>query len=157
MARYRNANCKLCRREGEKLFLKGSRCLSDKCAIERRQFPPGQHGNDRRRKNSPYGIQLREKQKIRRIYGILEKQFRNYFKKADRKTGVTGEILLQLYRHRRARYLESGKSTTGDVVQCPAGSLCLGDTEDVQSGYVRADLGVRGRVKHEAVGGVAVR
>ncbi len=96
MARYRNANCKLCRREGEKLFLKGSRCLSDKCAVERRQFPPGQHGNDRRRKISPYGIQLREKQKIRRIYGILEKQFRNYFKKADRKVGVTGEILLQL-------------------------------------------------------------
>lgn len=96
MARYRKANCKLCRREGEKLFLKGSRCLSDKCAIERRQFPPGQHGNDRRRKISPYGIQLREKQKIRRIYGVLEKQFRNYFKKADRKVGVTGEILLQL-------------------------------------------------------------
>ncbi|MFH2050015.1 MAG: 30S ribosomal protein S4 [bacterium] len=96
MARYRNANCKLCRREGEKLFLKGSRCLSDKCAIERREFPPGQHGNDRRRKISPYGIQLREKQKIRRIYGVLEKQFRNYFKKADRKVGVTGEILLQL-------------------------------------------------------------
>lgn len=96
MARYRKANCKLCRREGEKLFLKGSRCLSDKCAIERRQFPPGQHGNNRRRKISPYGIQLREKQKIRRIYGVLEKQFRNYFKKADRKTGVTGEILLQL-------------------------------------------------------------
>ena len=81
MARYRKANCKLCRREGEKLFLKGSRCLSDKCAIERRQYPPGQHGNNRRRKISPYGIQLREKQKIRRIYGILEKQFRNYFKK----------------------------------------------------------------------------
>jgi len=96
MARYRKANCKLCRREGEKLFLKGSRCLSDKCAIERRQFPPGQHGNNRRRKISPYGIQLREKQKIRRIYGVLEKQFRNYFKKADRKVGVTGEILLQL-------------------------------------------------------------
>ena len=96
MARYRKANCKLCRREGEKLFLKGSRCLSDKCAIERRQFPPGQHGNNRRRKISPYGIQLREKQKIRRIYGVLEKQFRNYFKKADRRTGVTGETLLQL-------------------------------------------------------------
>ncbi len=96
MARYRKANCKLCRREGEKLFLKGPRCLSSKCAIERRQFPPGQHGNNRRRKISPYGIQLREKQKIRRIYGVLEKQFRNYFKKADRKTGVTGEILLQL-------------------------------------------------------------
>ncbi|MEA2030663.1 MAG: 30S ribosomal protein S4 [candidate division Zixibacteria bacterium] len=96
MARYREASCKLCRREGEKLFLKGTRCLSDKCAIERRQYAPGQHGMSRRRKISPYGIQLREKQKIRRIYGVLEKQFRNYFKKADLKSGVTGEILLQM-------------------------------------------------------------
>lgn len=96
MARYRDANCKLCRREGEKLFLKGARCLSDKCAIERRQYPPGQHGKNLRRKVSSYGLQLREKQKIRRTYGVLEKQFRNYFKKADRKTGITGEILLQL-------------------------------------------------------------
>ncbi len=96
MARYREANCKLCRREGEKLFLKGARCLTDKCAIERRPFAPGQHGQGRRRKISPYGLQLREKQKIRRIYGVLEKQFRNYFIKADRKKGVTGEILLQM-------------------------------------------------------------
>ena len=96
MARFRDANCKLCRREGEKLFLKGTRCLSDKCSIERRQYAPGQHGRSHRRKISPYGVQLREKQKIRRIYGILEKQFRNYFKKADRKPGVTGEILLQM-------------------------------------------------------------
>ncbi len=96
MARYREANCKLCRREGEKLFLKGTRCLSDKCAIERRQYAPGQHGRSHRRKISPYGIQLREKQKIRRIYGVLERQFRNYFKRADRKQGVTGEILLQI-------------------------------------------------------------
>lgn len=97
MARYRDANCKLCRRESEKLFLKGARCYTDKCAIERRPQVPGQHGNARmRRKVSPYGLQLREKQKVRRIYGVLEKQFRNYFKKADRRTGVTGEILLQL-------------------------------------------------------------
>jgi small subunit ribosomal protein S4 len=97
MARYTDANCKLCRREGEKLFLKGSRCLSDKCAIERRPFPPGQHGgNMRRRKVSPYGEQLREKQKVRRTYGLLEKQFRNYFKKADAKQGITGEELLQM-------------------------------------------------------------
>jgi len=96
MARYRDANCKLCRREGEKLFLKGTRCQTDKCAIERRPFAPGQHGQGRRRKVSPYGLQLREKQKIRRIYGVLEKQFRNYFIKADHKQGVTGEILLQL-------------------------------------------------------------
>jgi len=96
MARYHDANCKLCRREGEKLFLKGARCLSDKCALERRPYAPGQHGKNMRRKISSYGVQLREKQRIRRTYGVLEKQFRNYFKKADRKTGITGEILLQL-------------------------------------------------------------
>ena len=96
MARYRDANCKLCRREGEKLFLKGTRCLSDKCAVERRQYVPGQHGQRMRRKISPYGVQLREKQKVKRAYGLLEKQFRNYFKRADKKIGVTGEILLQL-------------------------------------------------------------
>jgi small subunit ribosomal protein S4 len=97
MARHTGADCKLCRREAEKLFLKGSRCLSDKCAVERRPQPPGQHGGQRmRRKVSPYGLQLREKQKCRRTYGILERQFRNYFKKADRKSGVTGQVLLQL-------------------------------------------------------------
>lgn len=96
MARYRDANCKLCRREGEKLFLKGSRCLSDKCAIERRQYPPGQHGQSMRRKISAYGLQLREKQKMRRAYGLLETQFHNYFKKADMMPGITGETLIQL-------------------------------------------------------------
>ena len=100
MARYRDANCKLCRREGEKLFLKGSRCLTDKCAFERRAFAPGQHGQNMRRKVSSYGLQLREKQKVRRIYGVFEKQFRNYFKRADRKEGITGEILLQLLESR---------------------------------------------------------
>lgn len=100
MARYRDANCKLCRREGEKLFLKGTRCLSDKCAFERRSYAPGQHGQSFRRKVSSYGMQLREKQKIRRSYGLLEKQFHNYFEKADRQTGVTGEILLQLLERR---------------------------------------------------------
>lgn len=100
MARYRDANCKLCRREGEKLFLKGSRCLSEKCSYERRAYGPGQHGQNMRRKISSYGLQLREKQKVRRIYGVLEKQFRNYFKKADRKTGITGEILLQMLESR---------------------------------------------------------
>jgi small subunit ribosomal protein S4 len=96
MARYTDANCKLCRREGEKLFLKGTRCLSQKCAVERRQVAPGQHGRMMRRKVSSYGLQLREKQKVRRTYGVLEKQFRNYFKEADLRTGITGEILLQL-------------------------------------------------------------
>ena len=79
MARYRDANCKLCRREGEKLFLKGSRCFSERCAFERRPNPPGQHGANMRRKVSEYGLQLREKQKVRRLYGLLEKQFHRYF------------------------------------------------------------------------------
>jgi len=98
MARYLDANCKLCRREGTKLFLKGERCFTDKCAVERRAFAPGQHGRNagRRRKTSDYNMQLREKQKVKRIYGLLEKQFRNYFVKASRKSGVTGENLLQL-------------------------------------------------------------
>lgn len=96
MARYRDPNCKLCRREGEKLFLKGSRCFSDKCSFERRSFAPGQHGASMRRKVSGYGLQLREKQKVRRIYGILEKQFHNYFEKAEQEKGVTGENLLRL-------------------------------------------------------------
>ena len=100
MARYRDANCKLCRREGEKLFLKGARCLTDKCAIERRQYAPGQHGQNMRRKASAYGLQLREKQKVRRTYGILERQFRNYFKAADAKSGITGETLIQFLERR---------------------------------------------------------
>ena len=100
MARYRDANCKLCRREGEKLFLKGARCTSEKCAIERRQYGPGQHGQSFRRKVSSYGLQLREKQKVRRTYGVLERQFHNYFKKADAKAGVTGENLVQFLERR---------------------------------------------------------
>jgi small subunit ribosomal protein S4 len=94
MARYRGSVCRLCRREGEKLFLKGSRCYSEKCAIERRNFPPGQHGFGMRRKISDYGVQLREKQKVKRIYGLLEKQFHTYYVKAARQKGVTGENLL---------------------------------------------------------------
>ncbi|UCD93564.1 MAG: 30S ribosomal protein S4 [Candidatus Zixiibacteriota bacterium] len=96
MARYREANCKLCRREGEKLFLKGHRCMTDKCSYERRTYAPGQHGQRMRYKISDYGKQLREKQKVRRIYGILERQFRNYFARAEKRKGITGEILLQL-------------------------------------------------------------
>ncbi len=93
MARYREANCRLCRREGEKLFLKGERCYSEKCAIEKRNFPPGQHGQGRK-KLSEYGIQLREKQKAKRFYGLQETQFRNLFDKATRKSGKAGENLL---------------------------------------------------------------
>ncbi|MDM7915455.1 MAG: 30S ribosomal protein S4 [Candidatus Eisenbacteria bacterium] len=96
MARYTGPVCRLCRREGIRLYLKGDRCYTEKCAIERRGYVPGEHGRDRRTKETPYGQQLREKQKARRIYGIMERQFRNYFEKAERKKGVTGEILLQL-------------------------------------------------------------
>lgn len=99
MARYLDSVCKLCRRENIKLFLKGERCLTNKCAMDKRSFPPGQHGQ-RRPKFSTYGIQLREKQKVKRIYGVLEKQFRSYFKAADRKKGITGENLLQLLERR---------------------------------------------------------
>ena len=95
MARYKDAVCRLCRREGMKLFLKGSKCFSEKCPIEKRNFAPGQHGKDRRPKVAGYGLQLREKQKAKRIYFTLEKQFRNYFEKAAKAKGVTGEQLLQ--------------------------------------------------------------
>lgn len=94
MARYSGPVCKICRREGMKLFLKGERCLSDKCAYERRPYPPGEHGR-RRIKASEYQKQLREKQKVKRTYGIMEKQFRGYYKKAAQKKGITGENLLQ--------------------------------------------------------------
>jgi small subunit ribosomal protein S4 len=94
MARYRDAKCRLCRREGMKLFLKGARCFTDKCAIERRNYPPGQHGLNRG-KLTAFGIQLREKQKAKRIYGVLETQFRGYFYAAEREKGITGENLLK--------------------------------------------------------------
>ena len=93
MARYLGPVCRLCRREGMQLYLKGDRCYTDKCAIDRRHYPPGQHGQ-RRSKVSDYGTQLREKQKVRRIYGVLEKQFSSYFEKAERQKGVTGTNLL---------------------------------------------------------------
>ena len=99
MARYTGPVCRLCRREGLKLYLKGDRCFSDKCAIDRRNYAPGQHGQ-RRAKQSEYGMQLREKQKVRRVYGVLENQFSNLFKKADRQTGITGENLLRLLERR---------------------------------------------------------
>jgi len=95
LARYTGAVCRLCRREGMKLFLKGAKCFSEKCPIEKRNFAPGQHGKDRKAKVVGYGLQLREKQKAKRIYFTLEQQFRNYFERAARKPGVTGELLLQ--------------------------------------------------------------
>ncbi|MFA5099297.1 MAG: 30S ribosomal protein S4 [Candidatus Omnitrophota bacterium] len=101
MARYTDAVCRLCRRQQEKLFLKGNRCNTDKCAVNKRNFPPGQHGNAKTRmKLSNYGLQMREKQKVKRIYGVLESQFRSYFALASKSKGVTGKVLLQ-YLERR--------------------------------------------------------
>ena len=100
MARYTDPSCRLCRRERQKLFLKGTKCFTEKCPVERRGFPPGQHGQSRRTKISEYGVQLREKQKIRRTYGLMEKQFRNYFTKALQQTGRTGETLVKFLERR---------------------------------------------------------
>lgn len=143
MARYIGPKCRQCRREGEKLFLKGEKCFSGKCAMENRAFPPGQHGQ-RRGRLSDYASQLREKQKLRRIYGILEKQFRNYYKQADRTKGSTGENLLQLLEGRldnvvfrmgfgssrvEARQLVRHKAITvnGNKVTIPSSQVKPGD------------------------------
>jgi len=144
MATYHGDKCRQCRREGEKLFLKGSRCYTEKCAIERRAYAPGEHGKDRRSKETNYGQQLRMKQKARRIYRILEAQFRNYFHKAESHKGVTGENLLLLLERRldnivyrlgfapsrsaarqivRHRHIEVG----GRVVDIPSYSVRVGD------------------------------
>ena len=100
MARYRGSVCRLCRREGVKLYLKGARCYTEKCAIERRNYQPGQHGQARRPRVTEYGTQLREKQKLRRVYGLTERQFRGYFSQATRQRGMTGENLLRLLEQR---------------------------------------------------------
>jgi small subunit ribosomal protein S4 len=100
MARYTGSSCKLCRRERQKLFLKGNKCLSEKCPLDKRNYIPGQHGLTRRTKFSEYGVQLREKQKVKRIYGMLETQFRNYFEKATRQKGITGSNLIKLLERR---------------------------------------------------------
>jgi small subunit ribosomal protein S4 len=100
MAVYHDAVCKLCRRERQKLFLKGTKCYTEKCPLETKNYPPGQHGTSRRTKISEYGIQLREKQKVKRIYGLLERQFKNYFEKALRQKGRTGENLIKLLERR---------------------------------------------------------
>jgi small subunit ribosomal protein S4 len=100
LARHREAVCRLCRREGQKLFLKGLRCFTEKCAIEKRNFVPGQHGQARRPKTVGYGLQLREKQKVKRTYGLLERQFRNYVEKAERAKGPTGENLIIMLERR---------------------------------------------------------
>ena len=144
MARYKDAVCRLCRREGMKLFLKGAKCFSEKCPIEKRNFAPGQHGKDRKPKIVGYGLQLREKQKTKRIFFVQEGQFRNYFEKAARSRGVTGELLLQqlerrldnvIYRmgfavsRRQARQLvrHGHVQVNGRKVNIPSFSVSVGD------------------------------
>lgn len=161
MARYTGPSCRLCRREGEKLFLKGDRCYTDKCAFDRRPYPSGQHGQ-RRVKATEYGLRLREKQKVRRIYGVLERQFRRYFAMADRQKGVTGENLLALLERRldsvcyrlgfaatrsEARQLVRHRhvQVNGKTVSIPSFLVKPGDTISVreksrQSGRVLAAL-----------------
>jgi len=154
MAVYHGPKCKLCRREGARLYLKGERCYTGKCALEKRAYPPGEHGQGRRPKETPYGTQLREKQKARRIYGVLERQFRNYFEKAARRQGVTGEILLQLLEMRldntvyrlglaasrvAARELIRHRhyQVNGRIVDIPSYSLKPGDMISVRSGSAK--------------------
>ena len=151
MARYNGPVCRLCRREGMKLFLKGERCYTDKCAIEKRNVPPGQHGRARKAKMAGYGVQLREKQKVKRTYGVLENQFRRYFEAADRQKGVTGELLLQFLERRfdnvvyrlgfatsraQARQLvrHGHFLVNGKKVDIPSYSVRSGDTVSVRSG-----------------------
>ena len=123
MARYTGPSCRLCRREGQKLFLKGTRCSTEKCAVSRRSFAPGQHGqNQMRKKESNYGTQLREKQKVKRMYGLLEAQFRHYFRIAARSRGVTGIMLLQLLERRLDNVifrmnLATSRSEAREIVQ----------------------------------------
>jgi len=157
MARYTEANCKICRREGQKLFLKGAKCFSPKCAFEKRGYAPGQHGRTRRFKQSEYGVQLREKQKVRRLYGVLERQFRRYFSTADRKKGITGENLLQLLETRldnvvyrmgfapsrnAARQLVRHRHFTinGSVVDIPSCQVKIGDEIKVRDKSKKLDV-----------------
>ncbi|MFH1778773.1 MAG: 30S ribosomal protein S4 [Candidatus Omnitrophota bacterium] len=147
MARYKDAVCRLCRREGKKLFLKGSRCYTEKCAVSHREYAPGQHGQSRI-KLSDYGIQLREKQKVKRIYGVLERQFRRYFKIAEKTKGITGEVLLQLLERRldnvifragfslsrvEARQIVAHRHVrvNGRIVDIPSYSVKVGDSMNI--------------------------
>ncbi len=157
MARYIGPVCRLCRREGTKLFLKGDRCHSEKCAIERRNVPPGQHGKARRPRMQGYGLQLREKQKVRRIYGVLENQFRRYFEKAALRKGITGELLLQYLEQRldnvvfraglassrsQARQLvrHSHFQLNGRKANIPSISVEPGDVIEVRQGSRKAKI-----------------
>ncbi len=156
MARYTDSVCKLCRREKQKLFLKGQKCFTEKCPIEVRNYPPGQHGLARRSKISEYGVQLREKQKIKRSYGLLETQFRNYFEKADKQKGRTGENLIKLLERRldnvvfRLGFASSRKQSrqlikhrhilvNGKLVDIPAYLLKAGDLIQVKEKSKKLD------------------
>ena len=164
MARYSDAVCRLCRRENTKLYLKGDRCLSDKCAINKRNYAPGQHGQRRRTKLSEYGLQLREKQKVKRTYGLMEKQFRGYFQKAARTKGVTGSELLILLERRldnvvyrmgfadsraQARQLvrHGHMRVNGRKVNIPSYQLKQGDVIEPREKSRNLDL-IRGNMEH---------
>jgi small subunit ribosomal protein S4 len=162
MARNLDAKCRQCRREGEKLFLKGEKCFTDKCPVERRSYAPGQHGQ-RQSRPSGYATQLREKQKVRRIYGVLERQFRKIYAEADRRKGITGENLLQLLESRldtvayrmgfgasrtEARQIvrHNGVLVNGKRVNIPSFQLRQGDVVEVVE-KARAQLRIKGAVE----------
>ncbi|MBI3110877.1 MAG: 30S ribosomal protein S4 [Ignavibacteria bacterium GWA2_55_25] len=157
MARYIDASCKLCRRERQKLFLKGTKCYTEKCPIEKRSYPPGQHGQNRRQKISEYGVQLREKQKVKRSYGLLERQFRNYFERALRQTGRTGETLVKILERRldnvvyrlglapsrkaaRQLVLHRHFTVNNEIVDIPSYLLGAGDVIQVRDKSKKLDL-----------------
>src|SRR3972149_1270289 len=157
MGRYIDASCRLCRRERQKLFLKGTKCYTEKCPVEKRGFPPGQHGQNRRQKISEYGVQLREKQKVKRSYGLLERQFRNYFERALKQTGRTGETLVKILERRldnvvyrlglapsrkAARQLGLHRPFTvnNDIVDIPSYLLTAGDVIQVRDKSKKLDL-----------------
>ena len=157
MARYIDANCKLCRREKQKLFLKGTKCYTEKCPLEKRNYAPGQHGQSRRQRISEYGVQLREKQKIRRMYGLLETQFRNYFERASKSQGRTGDALVKLLERRldnvvfRLGFAPSRKSArqlvihrhflvNDDVVDIPSYLMKPGDVIHVREKSRKLEL-----------------
>jgi small subunit ribosomal protein S4 len=157
MARYTDSSCKLCRREKQKLFLKGAKCYSQKCPVEKRAYPPGQHGQNRRQRVSEYGIQLREKQKVRRLYGMLETQFRNTFEKARSMRGVSGENMVKLLERRldnvvyRLNFAPSRKAArqlilhrhlmvNGKIVNIPSYLISPGDAIQVKESSRRLSV-----------------
>lgn len=157
MARYTDASCKLCRRERQKLFLKGTKCYTEKCPLDKRAYPPGQHGQSRRQRISEYGVQLREKQKVRRIYGVQETQFRNYFERATRATGRTGDALVKILERRldnvvyrlglapsrksaRQLVLHRHFTVNGQIVNVPSYLLKPGDVIQVREHSKKLEL-----------------